>query len=274
MIGPVIGGVLYQRAGYYSIFAVCFAFLGIDILLRFSMIEKKSAAEWLQPPATNADSPTPEPSQPNSRKKLPPILTLWKSPRLIAAFWGDFVTATVMVSFDTTLTLFVSHTFQWSSLQGGIVFLALLLPTFLGPLLGMAADKYGARWISAIGILVMIPPLILLRLVNHDSLKQIVLLCALLVIIGLGAAMALTGLYAEYSKICDSIEAEQPGVLGVSGGYAQSYGISEIAWALAGLIGPLISGKIYAAASLGTLGWVLSILCFVTVIPTMFFINH
>lgn len=302
IIGPVIGGILYQRAGYYSVFAVCFACLGFDILLRLVIVEKKIAAKWLQSPhitplqsdatelsvrgvpaheitvvsmsneaeVTSPRLPNPQPKM----RKLPTILTLWKSPRMLAAFWGDFVTATVMVSFDTTLALFVSHTFHWSSLLAGLVFLALLLPTFLGPVLGIAADKWGARWISASGILFMIPPLILLRLVQHDSVSQIVLLCALLMLIGLGAAMALTGLYAEYSKICDAIEVDQPGSLGNNGGYAQSYGISEIAWALAGLISPLVSGKIYETAGWGTLGWVLSILCFVTVLPTVLFIKR
>ncbi|CAI7638176.1 unnamed protein product [Penicillium glandicola] len=302
IIGPVIGGILYQRAGYYSVFAICFAFLGLDIFLRLFIVEKKLAARWLQSshispvqsdatelpvlgipvheithPNISNDIEVTGPSLANTQpesKKLPTILILWKSPRMLAAFWGDFVTATVMVSFDTTLALFVSHTFHWSSLLAGLTFLALLLPTFLGPVLGMAADKWGARWISAAGIGFMIPPLILLRLVDHESVRQVVLLCALLILIGLGSAMALTGLYAEYSKICDAIEADQPGSLGNNGGYAQSYGISEVAWALAGLIGPLVSGKIYTTAGWGTLGWVLSVLCFVTVIPTILFIRR
>ncbi|KAJ6028079.1 hypothetical protein N7540_003655 [Penicillium herquei] len=285
IIGPVLGGIMYQRVGYYSVFGLCFAFLAFDIFLRFIIIEKKSAARWLEPPPASSfqlqspreslltEIPAPAISRPGS-KRLPAIFTLWKSKRMLAAFWGDFVTATVMTSFDTTLTMFVKRTFHWSSLPAGLTFLALLLPTFLGPVLGMAADKYGARWISAIGILIMIPPLILLRLVDHESLNQMVLLCALLILIGLGAAMALTGLYAEYSKICDEIDAENPGSLGNHGGYAQSYGISEIAWALAGLIGPLMSGAIYENYGWGTLGWVLSVFCFVTVIPTILFINH
>ncbi|RFU29083.1 hypothetical protein B7463_g7272, partial [Scytalidium lignicola] len=305
VIAPVLGGIIYHNVGYYPVFAMCFALVAIDILLRLTIIEKKSAAKWLQLshvniPQWNAAEPAvveilalqmlddntshditiADPivsgSSPenNKKKKLPAILSLWKSPRMLAAFWGDFATATVMVAFDTTLALFVNRTFHWSSLQAGLTFLALLLPTFLGPVLGIAADKYGARWISVFGLIFMIPPLILLRLVNHESINQIVLLCALLLLTGLGAAMALTGLYAEYSKICDAIEAKHPGSLGNNGGYAQSYGISEIAWALAGLVGPLMAGRIYQTAGWGTLGWSLSLLCVVTVIPTLLFINR
>lgn len=74
----------------------------------------------------------------------------------------------------------------------------------------MAADKWGTRWISAARILSMVPPLILLRIVcAPDSVA-----CALFILIGLVAAISLTGLYAEYSKICDAIEENQPGYLG------------------------------------------------------------
>jgi MFS family permease len=306
VIAPVLGGAVYHSVGYYPVFAMCFAFLGLDILLRLAVIEKKTAVRWLQTDDTElsapdpagqdstvshdvegAPSPIPSPQQQtqaqaqfqarpqnSTSKGLPAIFKLWKSPRVLAAFWGDFVTATVMVAFDTTLALFVSRTFHWSSLQAGLTFLALLLPTFFGPVFGFLADKYGSRWISAAGFIFMGPPLILLRFVTHESVGQIVLLCALLLLVGLGSAMALSGLYAEYSKVCDDIEAEQPGSLGANGGYAQSYGISEIAWALAGLISPLMSGGIYESASWGTLGWALSVFCFLTVIPTLLFVNR
>jgi MFS family permease len=39
VIGPLLGGVLYERSGYYSVFALCFAFLVIDGFFRLSFIE-------------------------------------------------------------------------------------------------------------------------------------------------------------------------------------------------------------------------------------------
>ncbi|KAA8645878.1 hypothetical protein EYZ11_002049 [Aspergillus tanneri] len=47
MIGPLLGGILYQHAGYYAVFGLAFSFIGFDIFFRLVMIEKKDAAKWL-----------------------------------------------------------------------------------------------------------------------------------------------------------------------------------------------------------------------------------
>lgn len=67
-------------------------------------------------------------SQPKS-KKLPTILILWKSPRMLAAFWGGggFCNGDGHGIIYTILAFFVSHTFHWSSLLAGLTFLVLLL---------------------------------------------------------------------------------------------------------------------------------------------------
>lgn len=90
-------------------------------------------------------------SQPKS-KKLPTILILWKSPRMLAAFWGgDFATATAWYHLHNTGLLCKPH-------------ISLVIIT---------------SWFDLLGS----PPLILLRLVEHDSVRQIVLLCAPLILI-------------------------------------------------------------------------------------------
>lgn len=65
-------------------------------------------------------------SQPKS-KKLPTILILWKSPRMLAAFWGGILQRRRHGIIYTILAFFVSHTFHWSSLLAGLTFLVLLL---------------------------------------------------------------------------------------------------------------------------------------------------
>ncbi|KAL9125171.1 MAG: hypothetical protein Q9217_005581 [Psora testacea] len=44
--GPMLGGVIYQVANYYAVFAVPIALLCIDIVLRLLMIEKRGAEQW------------------------------------------------------------------------------------------------------------------------------------------------------------------------------------------------------------------------------------
>lgn len=322
LVGPVLGGAIYEKAGYDAVFAVCFAVVALDIVFRLAIIEKKAALEWTGPSpdtmypgkastsnlslaelasidwsssssdksrmkldATASTLSLPEASSvkdmkdgaesvPAPEKKggiqVPGMFKLLKSPRMLAAFWGDFVLAMISVSFDTTLVLFVSRTFKFTDAESGLSFIPLLLPTFLGPLLGRIVDRYGARWISALGLLFMVIPLVLLRLVMSNSPEQVALLCVLLALVGTGTAMTMTGLYTEYSKVCDAMELAKPGSLG-KGAYAQSYSISEIAWATAGLAGPFFAGEIFDAAGWGTLGWSLSTLCGAAAIPVLLF---
>jgi MFS family permease len=314
LIGPVVGGAVYQSAGYYTVFGMCFAFVGLDIILRLSIIEKKAALKWATPakdlqkdlddafglgpkernsikgapPSIGRDTKSTDTDvevasivgseftleQKKGGMRVPAMLKLLKSPRVLAAFFGDFVIATIMVAFDTTLVVYVSDTFHWSAPQAGLSFVPLLFPSFLGPVFGNMVDKYGARLITAIGLFAMVPPLIFLRTATQNTPEQIALLCVLLSLVGLGEAMATTGLYTEYSKVCDAMEAAEPGSLGSGGGYAQSYGVSEIAWALAGLISPFLAGGIFDSAGWGTLGSSLSVFCILASIPVLLFTNR
>ncbi|PNS18284.1 Quinidine resistance protein 1 [Sphaceloma murrayae] len=47
LLSPLVGGVVFERAGYYAVYGVSFALLGVDIVLRFALIERKVAMKWL-----------------------------------------------------------------------------------------------------------------------------------------------------------------------------------------------------------------------------------
>ena len=44
LIAPLLGGVVYQSGGYYSVFYMAFGLIFLDIVLRFTFIEKKVKA--------------------------------------------------------------------------------------------------------------------------------------------------------------------------------------------------------------------------------------
>ena len=121
---------------------------------------------------------------PSRPSRTPTTLILLKSPRLLAALYGVFVNFTLLACFDAVLPLFVTKTFGWDSLGGGLIFLCVALPSLGAPLAGTVADRYGPRWITVCGFILTAPPLVLLRLVEHNSLSQKVLLCALLTLSG------------------------------------------------------------------------------------------
>ncbi|KAI1344926.1 MFS general substrate transporter [Xylariaceae sp. FL0016] len=64
LIAPVIGGAVYAATGYYAVYYVAFGVVGVDILLRLLMIEKKVARQWIQeeddPPAVLERTHDPE----------------------------------------------------------------------------------------------------------------------------------------------------------------------------------------------------------------------
>ncbi|KAM7211469.1 Major facilitator superfamily domain containing protein [Rhypophila decipiens] len=55
LIAPVIGGAIYDSAGYYAVFYIAFAVIFCDIVLRLVLIEKKVARQWLEGTETLAD---------------------------------------------------------------------------------------------------------------------------------------------------------------------------------------------------------------------------
>ena len=47
LVGPVLGGLVFAKAGYYAVFGMTFGLLAFDIVLRGVMIERKVAQELL-----------------------------------------------------------------------------------------------------------------------------------------------------------------------------------------------------------------------------------
>jgi MFS family permease len=324
LIAPLLGGVLYEKTGYYSVFYLCFALLALDVLLRLLLVEKKVALQWADvvdveyleegttaasehtlgeeshkaaerdvektggrakntessekrpassPPAsTTTDLPNLEQPTPESQSrwsKLPPVITLLASPRLVSALWGCLVQAALMTSFDTVIPLFTQRVFNWNSIGAGLIFLNIFIPGFSAPLVGWASDKYGPRWLVVTGFLLAVPLWILLRFVTYNSIGQKVLLCALLSLLGVALCIAMTPLMAEITYVVEAKERERPGRYGNTGAYAQAYGLFVTAFAAGTMIGPLWSGMIETRAGWGTMTWTLALLCAAGAVPTL-----
>lgn len=55
VVSPVLGGLVYSQAGYYAVFVMILGIIAIDIVLRLVAIEKKVAAKWISPAASNGN---------------------------------------------------------------------------------------------------------------------------------------------------------------------------------------------------------------------------
>lgn len=300
---------------------MAYALIGIDVVMRLALVEKKVAVRWLnedevpaaketasreedtelvQPnetlPAAASDSKEYVPSparacsirledtpqeQPKTSQhnadapkhwidRLPPVFTLLKSARLNTALGGSLIQAALLTSFDSILPLYVRDTFHWNSIGAGLIFLPLVVPSFLGPVIGWAADRYGPRWLGTIGFILAVPCLILLRLVTYDSLDQKILLCGLLALIGVTLNLILVPLMAEIMyAVTAKAEKRPPGYFGKGGAYAQAYGLFNMAFAGGSMAGPLLAGLVNQKYGWGTTTLVLGCLSAGTALPTV-----
>lgn len=305
LVAPMLGGVVYERCGYYAVFYMAFALIALDIFLRLALIEKKLARQWgvvengsvephdassTEPPAdaelvirsepasdgTEKDqkkTPVPvtvdvTPDVP--RSKLPPVLLLLKSRRLLTALWGCIIQGSLMSAFDSVIPLYVQKVFHWDSVGGGLIFLAVVVPNFAAPAVGWVSDNYGPRWLAVGGFVFAIPFWVLLRLVTHDSLNQKVLFATLLVLIGTGLTLVMPPLMAEIAYVVEAKEKKSPGCFGASA-YASGYGLLVASFAAGTLIGPIWAGYVNEAAGWGTMSWSLGLFSIAGAIPCLIF---
>ena len=360
LVAPLLGGVVYSRAGYYGVYYMAFALIILDIILRLTMIEKKFAVKWEKKDARmeedktssegqqNTCSPEPNagihinkssrqieeksnpenglrteqitslgeapttfkiqrtplfsnqdtkfeepepPCKPNSlqnssprpappaspspveRRMRSPMLILLSSRRLLSGLYCTLVQSILMTAWDAVLPLRVAFLFDWQSLGAGLIFLPLVLPSFLAPAVGAFTDKYGSRLATAMGFIIATPVVILLRLVDHSGTRQIVLLCGLLALLGVALTILMTPLLAEITYILSSKEQKHPGLFGETGAYAQAYGLFNCAFA-----GGMLLGPIWAGLLVGRVGWAdmcltLGALAAVSTIPAVLFTN-
>ena len=99
-----------------------------------------------------------------------------------------------------------------------------------------------------------------MRFVDHSGIKQIVLLCGLLALLGLALAMGMTPLLAEIAYVVSHKEKTHPGAFGGKGAYATAYGLFNTAYAGGMLVGPIWGGFVSLRAGWGTMCWSLAVL--------------
>lgn len=240
LLGPVLGGILFEKLGYNAVYVLVYCLIAIDICLRLIAIEKKDARKWIEV----ADTPVSEevelghfdgmeqlridtlhiiPDAMNDREaarnRTSPMILFMRSPSFVVSLWGSVVLAILMTSLDAVLPLYVKETFHWTSVGAGLIFLAVVLPSFLGPYIGTASDKYGRKWFAVLGFLLAVPCEVLLRVVDHNSLSQKVILAILLFTLGLAVALIITPLTAELTLVAERLQSA--GKISSKGAYAQ-----------------------------------------------------
>ncbi|KAK8066475.1 hypothetical protein PG997_013222 [Apiospora hydei] len=285
LVAPVVGGILYDTIGYAGVFGVGSALLGIDLVMRLLLIEKKTAAQYGSHPENDgtdsaADEATEEPTEedallqrkqderyeidgePNRLIRAIPVLYCLRNPRLLAAFIMAFVQAALLASFDATIPTEARDLFGFSSLQAGLLFIALNIPCLLlGPVAGWAVDRFGTKPAAVVGFGYLVPVLLLLRLPPEqhvDRSGNIALYCALLALSGVGLAIIDSPSFVEASDVVQRYDKANPGFFGANGPYAQLYGFNSLFFCAGLTLGPIISGTLRDRIGYGNMNAVLA----------------
>lgn len=295
--GPLLGGVVYGKGGYYAVFGMSFGLIALDIFFRLVMIERKDAVKWLEtekPPSeqtdekragalaeSNADAavsernPGHEPETAPQKTKYGRVATLLSSERIVVTIWGYFIVSVIFTSFDSVLPIFTKLTFNWKQTAQGVIFIPLELPQLIGPLIGFIIDRYPSsrRYLGAAAFFSAVPTFVLLRFVSHNTTEQKVLLCALLALVGTCIALALIPLMVEVTYAVMAREEQSPHVFGKGGAMALAYGLLNSAFAAGSIIGPFLAGFIRVAAGWGTMAWALALITGLSGVPVLLFMD-
>lgn len=302
-LGPLVGGIVYERAGYNAVFYVCFGVLAIDIALRLIMLEKShmeairaehveklhsAGVESLSPTlqeyvrrhlpdnTPEGEEETPDASKfrfympvwKGRRVQIPAYLALLGNARILNACFLSIVMAWIITAFEGILTLRVESVFHFSALQSGLLILAFAGPSLLEPVVGYLSDRVGPRNIVFLGLLVATPALVLMRLPQRNAAGDIAGLSVLLVIVGFCVSAIFAPVTGEFSNAVSKVEARRPGCLGKGRGFGQVYGLFNVAYALGSLIGPFEAGGIVDSHGWGAAVLSLGVVTFVAAFVT------
>ena len=286
MIGPVLGGVLYDYCGYFQVYLPAFGLIAMEVVLRLMIIEKekkpiqKAASPPALPkagqnmPSADPDSVAIEPTSNDLPPESKPLLqsvgavqpanaykALLTSPRFLVALASLLILNSISNGFDSTLTPYIQDTFDMHATQAAALFLALAAPMVLAPISGWLTDRYGPQFPIITGLVIAIPSLSLLSMIAEDTALPFPKLAILLGFVGLAFALVMGPLRVEANLVVYRLDKETPGGFGPNGILARAIGLTNTVVAGGGMAGPLYAGFVRVAAGWKTLELVNAGLC-------------
>lgn len=105
LLGPFLGGLVYDAAGYQAVFIVAFGIVAVDLVMRFAVIEKKVAQQWskcrLVEHSGREYQTFPAPPEPDDRRGQFVLPLLMKQPRILISSWALLVQGLMFAAFDS-----------------------------------------------------------------------------------------------------------------------------------------------------------------------------
>ncbi|MBW0517524.1 hypothetical protein O181_057239, partial [Austropuccinia psidii MF-1] len=276
LVSPTIGGLVYTKYGYYPVYILAGTLLSIDIILRLCVIDKEQANFYYESLAIKRPSSTlqsherlsfinsqtnthqdieealenvednsrPKSSLPSASPSLRfPLLAILSDSRLLAATFLTFTHACFVGMFNATLPIHVEQVFGMTSLESGLLFIAIELPYIVcGPAIGWYVDHAGPRGPASMGAILLVPSLFALRF--PTVIEDIPLLIVLLALNGVGLSATSSSAFIQANKIGRERHLKDPILFGKKGPYGQLYALNNVLYSLGMTLGPLWAGTL------------------------------
>ena len=313
MCAPVVGGFVYELAGYEAVSAVCFGMLGLDLVMRIFMIEKKTAISLntayyplssnqtgvsedensttgrINHYALHETSPSLKPTK-DSRsgiylipedaaaiyKRVPLLFCFCHSSSLALAELIAFSQGILLSAFNATVPIYATKIFGFGSFKASLLFLPLGITNLcLGPIGGWAIDRYGTKFVAVTGFGILTPALALLRLPESAQEDRRLLWYVLnLALCGLGLPLLGSSSVVEAGSVVKKFHQHNPSHFREKGPYAQLYAINHTLFSLGLTVGPLLSGALKDAVGYGNMNAVLAGVAGITALLCLFWLGE
>jgi multidrug resistance protein len=222
MVGPSIGGWLYEAGG------MRLPFLAVALLAAIGA----AGCLWFQPPPGRAE------------REPVPVWTVLREPSVAACAALVVAIASTLSMIEPNLALHLQTNLQFGPARVGLVFASAAVGnTILHPVFGRMADRFGARRMTLVGLVLAACALPLLgRTWSFESAIGLTVLQMAALAVSITPSLAYMGEAASNAGI---------------GSFGVSYGVYNMAWAVGLLGGPAAGGFLFERIGFArlTLAW-------------------
>ncbi|CAO3695848.1 unnamed protein product [Umbelopsis ramanniana] len=238
-VGPPLAGWILEYWGYAVPFYVCAVIASINFLAILWISEpekhggmKAAIREQEDQLRTEEEQPTETTPLVSSHAEAKPsigMIGLLKNWRIMSCVLCVVISASVFSGIEPALPIYLKEQYGASSSTTGFIFVFMVVPAFLSPVIGYLSDNYGRKAISAAGMITMavISPVLA---VKYSSVYQII---PPLMIFGLSSPMTLTPILPEMGEVVHDIG---------GAAYAQVYALYNMAFSTGMFFGPVAAG--------------------------------
>ncbi|RKO88870.1 major facilitator superfamily domain-containing protein [Blyttiomyces helicus] len=230
LVGPPLGGILFDWYGFTAPFLFCSALALIDLAGRLFIRPKVTSINYDAPEDTEERSPLisdhTRSASPSSSSRTN-MIELLCDPQVLCTCTTIVLGATAFSGIEPTLPIYLEEVFGASPSTVGLLWIAIIVPNaVVGIYAGHASDKHGRKVVSAIGLLLfgLATPL----LAYADN---IILLVIALALFGATNAAVMTPALPEMAEFVHTRG---------GGAFAQAYALFNMSYSCGMLVGPIV----------------------------------